>query len=98
MFGFRKLETWHWGLEKRVGELEKEIEQLKITSRIRVDGGRVMYSGYGMPYREGAYIDTRDIVIHLMDKAGIELTYIEGKPEQAQRVGIQKKKKVSSKT
>ena len=97
MFGFRRLETWLWKHQERITELEGEIEKLKAGSKIRVNETVLSYGCNGFPYFESTDISLKDVVQHLLDKAGIELVYIKGKPAEDTRVGIQKKK-VSKKT
>ena len=97
MFGFRRLETLFWDLDRKIGELETEIKKLKAKSNFRAHGSDIVHGGGGFLYYEGADISLKDVVQHLLDKAGIELVYIEGRPAEDTRVGIQKKK-VSKKT
>jgi len=86
MFGRRARELKYklMELQTRVGSLEKEL------------GSKTSMAVHGtmddlLGYHYWANISHTAVLQHLLDKAGLELTYIKGKPADDACVGIQKK-------
>jgi len=82
---------------KRIKELERKVRDLEYsitTVQQQADQDRHItviekYAGYHTwRIPRAASIRVQDVLTHILDKLGIELTYIQGRPKEDPRVGI----------